>query len=254
MESVGMLGFVYPQSWWLESVSLQLRRRGSRKESGYLVFPHRTLGGWTGSSLRALPALGCGASYSITSVRTPKWGNAREAVVRTCFTEQRLHPYLVDRLPLGLCWPFHHLYLPHKDVGQAQPAGSWSDSDFIFFMRLRSPTEQSLGLWKATCLFMIWKDSSSVSCSSVPVSYSSRSMGSFLGTLAYAPPSNKWTNWQGDGPEVVGQSCHRVYCYTFSNVGPHSSVDQRYERGMTGVSVEGLLRLKSKCCLTAFLS
>lgn len=73
MESVGMLGFVNPQSWWLGSaVSLPLRRRGSRKESGYLVFPHRTLGGWTGSPLRALPALGCGASYSITSVGTPK--------------------------------------------------------------------------------------------------------------------------------------------------------------------------------------
>lgn len=72
MESVGMLGFVNPQSWWLGSVRLPLRRRGSRNESGYLVFPHRTLGGWTGSSLRALPALGCGASYSITSVGTPK--------------------------------------------------------------------------------------------------------------------------------------------------------------------------------------
>lgn len=96
MESVGMMGFVYPQSWGLGSVRLQLR---SRKESGYLIFPHRTLGGWTGSSLRTFQLWEMG-HLTLSQVL----GHLNEEVPgKTCFTEQRFHPYLLGRLPLGLC-------------------------------------------------------------------------------------------------------------------------------------------------------
>ena len=117
--------------------------------------------------------------------------------------------------PWDYAGTFTTFYLPHKNVGQAQPEDSWSDLDSIFFMRLGSSTQQNLSLEEGTSdLFGGLKGFCPLPA---PQAHFSRHFSMAL-PLPSAPTEREVT------PEAVSHSCRRTYCYMFSNVRPHAFI------------------------------
>lgn len=126
-----------------------------------------------------------------TPVGTSKWRSAREAVVKAGFTEQRLHPYLLGSVPLGLCWHFHHLLSAPQECWPSPARRQLVRSGLHLFYEAREFNSAELESGRGY-QWSFWgsKGILPIACSSGP----------FLRTLFYGTTSAKCTNREGGDP------------------------------------------------------